>query len=87
MSYLSRVDSPPNWIGYGVKWFLFHLSIYVAVAAISGGLFFVGAAVYGYVSPAAIKPADDLLPRQAPLPLAPIVKPDGGAPAPVGGRL
>jgi hypothetical protein len=83
MSYSSRIDSPAHWVRDGAKWFLFRLSIYVAVAVISAGLFFVGVAVYVYVSPAAIKRADDLLRRQAPL-QPPIAKPDRGAPAPVG---
>jgi hypothetical protein len=83
MSYLTRIDSPVDWVSYGAKWLLFRLLIYVAVAAISAGLFFVGASVYVYVLPATIKPADDLLQRQAPP--APIVNPDRGAPAPVGG--
>jgi hypothetical protein len=98
MSYSSSIDSPAHWVRDGAKWFLFRLSIYVAVAAISAGLFFVGAAVYAYVSSAAIMPADDLLPRPDPPPLAPIdrgpeaprppmlapVKPDRPAP---GGRI
>lgn len=42
----------PSWTSAVIKWFLFHLSIYVAVAAICAGLFFGGAAVYvHFISP------------------------------------
>jgi hypothetical protein len=83
MSYLSKIHSPAHWVSYGVKWFLFRLSIYVAVAAISAGLFFVGAAVYAILSPAAINPANDLPAPQPAVPLTPVVQPDRGAPPPV----
>ncbi len=81
MSYSSRIDSPAHWVRDGAKWFLFRLSIYVAVAVISAGLFFVGVAVYAFLSAATMKPASDLLAPQAPLPLTPGVQPDGSAPA------
>ena len=61
MSYSSRIDSPAHWVSNGVKWFLFRLFVYVAVAAISAGLFFVGAAVYALLSrPAELSMLADL---------------------------
>ena len=50
MSYSSRIDIRAHWVRDGAKWFLFRLSIYVAVAVISAGLFFVGVAVYAFPS-------------------------------------
>jgi hypothetical protein len=84
MSYSSRIDSPAHWVGYGAKWFVFRLTIYVAIAVISAGLFFVAASVYAYVSPVAFGPADDALPRQVPISPSSILEPNRVAPAPVG---
>jgi hypothetical protein len=80
MSYMSTSRSTTaNWAIYGTKWFLGHLAVYVAVAALSAALFFAGAAVYAYLWPAAVHPGEPpVLP-----PVKPVGQPDRPRPAPL----